>query len=109
MAYSKPNLINKNGIEVSRKPPMIFGNVPKLSVKWAAVVIPFFLSCLMSGIISFINMLRNVGWYDGFLAFWFENWMLSWLIAFPVVLVLLPWVRRLASIFVDMRQIMPPK
>ena len=54
-------------------------------------------------------MLRNLGWHEGFMSFWFENWMISWAIAFPVVLVLLPWVRRLASIFVDMRQIMPPK
>lgn len=88
---------------------MIIGNIPKLPVKWATIVIPFILSCLMSGIISFINMLRNLGWYDGFLIFWFENWMISWLIAFPFVLVLLPLVRRLASVFVDMRQIMPPK
>lgn len=94
---------------MSRNRPMIFGDIPKLPVKWATVVIPFFLSCLMSGIISFINMLRNLGWHDGFMAFWFENWLVSWAIAFPVVLVLLPWVRRLASVFVDMRQIMPPK
>lgn len=89
--------------------PVIWGGIPKLSMKWAAIVIPFILSCLMSGIISLINMLRNLGWYDGFLTFWLENWMISWVIAFPVVLVLLPWVRRIASIFVDMRQMFPPK
>lgn len=98
-----------NGVEMSSKRPMMFGNTPKLPLKWANVVIPFFLSCLMSGIISFINMLRNLGWYDGFMAFWFESWMISWVIAFPVVLVLLPWVRKFASKFVDMRQIMPPE
>ena len=50
--------------------PMIIGNIPKLPAKWATVVMPFMLSCLMSGIISFINMLRNLGWIDGFISLW---------------------------------------
>ena len=88
---------------------MIFGNVPKLSMKWATVVIPFFLSCLMSGIISFINMIRNLGWIDGFFALWFNNWMISWAFAFPVVLFVLPMVRKFASLIVDMSPLQPPK
>ncbi|OTG86773.1 hypothetical protein B9T31_07225 [Acinetobacter sp. ANC 4558] len=89
--------------------PMIIGNIPKLPIKWATIMIPFFLSFLMSGIISLINMLRNLGWYDGFIEFWFTNWMISWAFAFPIVLVLLPWVRKIVSIFVDMQQMTPPK
>ncbi|GJC31802.1 hypothetical protein KAM398_17440 [Acinetobacter sp. KAM398] len=88
---------------------MIFGNVPKLPMKWATVVIPFFLSCLMSGIISFINMIRNLGWIDGFFALWFNNWMISWAFAFPVVLFVLPMVRKFASLIVDMSALQPPK
>ncbi len=56
---------------------MIFGNVPKLPMKWATVVMPFFLSCLMSGIISLINMIRNLGWIEGFFTLWLHNWMIS--------------------------------
>ena len=88
---------------------MIFGNVPKLPMKWTTVVIPFFLSCLMSGIISFINMIRNLGWMDGFFALWFNNWMISWAFAFPVVLFVLPMVRKFASLIVDMPPLQPPK
>lgn len=94
---------------MQKKRPMIIGDVPKLPMAWATIIIPFFLSCFMSGMISFINMLRNLGWYDGFLSFWFQNWMISWAVAFPVVLVMLPWVRKLTSVFVDMRHMMPPK
>ena len=48
--------------------PKIIGKIPKLSARWAAIVVPFILSCLMSGIISCVNMLRNLGWFDGFIA-----------------------------------------
>ncbi len=82
-------------------PPKIIGNIPKLSTKWAAVVIPFFLSFLMSGIISMVTMLRNLGWTEGFFGLWFHNWMLAWAFAFPSVLLLLPAVRKLATKFVD--------
>lgn len=81
--------------------PKIIGNIPKLPAKWAMVVIPFILSCLMSGIISMINMLRNLGWIEGFMALWFHNWMLSWVFAFPIVLFLLPLVRKLTAKLVN--------
>lgn len=83
--------------------PKIIGKIPKLSARWAAIVVPFILSCLMSGIISCVNMLRNLGWFDGFIALWLHNWMISWAIAFPIVVTLLPFVRKFASLLVDMR------
>ena len=83
------------------KRSMIIGSIPKLSAKWATIVMPFILSCLMSGIISLINMLRNLGWIDGFNTLWFHNWMISWVFAFPIVLILLPMVRKLTSKLVD--------
>lgn len=49
-----------------------------------------------------INMLRNLGWIDGFIGLWFHNWMLSWAFAFPIVLLLLPMVRKLTSKLVHM-------
>ena len=86
--------------------PMIMGQIPKLPAKWAMVVIPFILSCLMRGIISFINMLRNLGWIDGFIQLWLHNWMISWMFAFPIVLALLPLVRKVCGLLVDMS--LPP-
>ena len=83
------------------KRSMIIGSIPKLSAKWATIVMPFILSCLMSGIVSLINMLRNLGWIDGFITLWFHNWMISWVFAFPIVLILLPMVRKLTSKLVD--------
>ena len=89
--------------------PKMIGNIPKLPLKWMGIIMPFILSCLMSGIISMINMLRNLGWIDGFLALWFHNWMISWAIAFPVVVTLLPFVRRFTGLFVDLSALQAPK
>ena len=86
----------------SQQRPVIFGNTPKLPAKWALIIIPFILSCLMSGIISMVNMLRALGWVEGLITLWFQNWMISWAIAFPVVLVVLPLVRRFTAMLVDM-------
>ena len=88
---------------MSKETPKIIGNIPKLSPRWALIVVPFILSFLMSGIISFVNMLRTLGWFDGFMMLWGYNWMISWAIAFPIVVTLLPFVRKFAGLFVDMR------
>lgn len=93
----------------SQQRPVIFGNIPKLSAKWALIIIPFILSCLMSGIISFINMLRTLGWIEGFISLWLHNWMISWAFAFPIVLLLLPFVRKLTGLLVDMSGSQLPK
>ncbi|MFV5490331.1 DUF2798 domain-containing protein [Acinetobacter sp. ASP199] len=93
----------------SQKRPVIFGNISKLPAKWALIIIPFILSCLMSGIISLINMLRTLGWIEGFISLWLHNWMISWAFAFPIVLLLLPLVRKLTGLLVDMSEPQPPK
>jgi hypothetical protein len=93
----------------SQQRPVISGNIPKLPAKWALIIIPFILSCLMSGIISFINMLRTLGWIEGFISLWLHNWMISWAFAFPIVLLLLPFVRKLTGLLVDMSGSQLPK
>ena len=50
--------------------PTIIGNIPKLPAKNATWLMPLFLSCFMSGMVSFINMLLNVGLIDGFFIKW---------------------------------------
>jgi hypothetical protein len=74
----------------------------KLPARYAAVVMPFFLSLMMSGIISFISTLRSIGWQAMTLPGWLGAWSLSWVVAFPTVLLLLPVVRRLTAMVVQM-------
>ncbi|MGQ5525379.1 DUF2798 domain-containing protein [Chitinimonas sp. PSY-7] len=69
----------------------------KLPPKYNGIVMPFFLSVLMTCIVSMISTLRGVGWGGDFLKVWPGSWGISWLIAFPVLLLVLPLVRRLTA------------
>lgn len=84
------------------KPAMIVGNIPKLPAKYAAWILPLFLSGLMSGIISLINTVKNLGWTESLFSIFLSAWMLSWLVAYPMVLIILPIVKKITALFVDM-------
>mgnify|MGYP002661373112 CR=1 FL=1 len=86
---------------MSNSSPYIVAKIPKLPAKYLAIVMPFFLSFLMSGLISLVNMVKNVGWVEHFAPMWLSAWFFSWLVAFPTVLFLLPLVRRISLLFVD--------
>ena len=74
----------------------------KLPARYAAVVLPWFLSCIMTFLISGISTLRGVGLAPGVLQLWLGSWGISWLFAFPVLLAVLPLVRRLTAAVVEM-------
>jgi len=75
----------------------------KLPARYAAIVMPLFLSILMSCIVAGIATLKSVGPSPGFLGQWMGAWGVSWLVAFPSLLVLLPVVRRLVAAVVHVR------
>ncbi len=68
--------------------------IPKLPATYAKVVLPFFLSIIMTCVISLISTLRGAGFGPGFFALWLGSWALSWLVAFPTLLLVLPLVKR---------------
>ena len=73
----------------------------KLPARYAAIVLPLLLSCIMTCLISGISTLRGVGFAPGVLQLWLGSWGLSWLIAFPTLLAVLPLVRRLTAAVVE--------
>ncbi|WP_410499186.1 DUF2798 domain-containing protein [Chitinibacter sp. S2-10] len=73
----------------------------KLPARYAAVVLPFFLSILMTCIVSFVSTLKGVGWAAGIPRIWLISWGFSWLVAFPTLLLVLPLVRKLTSFVVE--------
>ena len=73
----------------------------KLPARYAAIVLPLLLSCVMTFLISGISTLRGVGFAPGVLQLWLGSWGLSWLIAFPSLLAVLPLVRRLTAAVVE--------
>jgi hypothetical protein len=77
-----------------------FFGLPKLPARYAGLVLPFFLTCIMTGVVSAISTLRVAGVGPGVLAMWFTSWMISWAIAYPTMVVVLPWVRKLVGALV---------
>ena len=73
----------------------------RLPARFAGVVMPFVLSILMTFIVSGISTLKSVGAAPAMPAAWMGAWGVSWLIAFPALLVLLPIVRRIVGLVVE--------
>lgn len=60
---------------------------------WAPVLFAAMLSGIMSGLVSGISTFRSGSW-EAIQRAWLPNWGMSWLIAFPIVLIVAPGVRR---------------
>jgi hypothetical protein len=73
----------------------------KLPAKYNVLAVPFVLSTLLSFIISGVSTLRALGFVDGLFFKWMNAWGISWLVAFPTVLVVLPLVRKIVATFVE--------
>ena len=72
----------------------------RLPARYATVVLPFFLSLVMTCVISGVSTLLALGPSQEALRRWPEAWGFSWLVAFPTLLVVLPIVRRLVALLV---------
>jgi hypothetical protein len=72
----------------------------RLPARYAAVVMPLILSLLMTFVVSGIATLKALGPTAEFLQTWPGSWALSWLVAFPTLLFVLPIVRRLVALIV---------
>jgi hypothetical protein len=80
-------------MNASSKSTIVFG-IPKLPARCGAWVMPLLLSIFMTCIVSLISTLKGIGWSPQFAGKWLAAWGLSWVIAFPVLLLVLPLVRR---------------
>lgn len=67
-----------------------------VSSKYLHQVQAFLLSGLMSFIMSGAITFINLGLVDGFIKIWLHAWILAYVIAFPTILLVFPFARRLA-------------
>lgn len=67
---------------------------PFIPRKFEHVAFGLLLSCFMSLLISGVATFLATGLVPGFLGHWLSSWLSSWAIAFPTVLVVAPFVRR---------------
>lgn len=77
-------------------------NSRKLPARYIGVVQPFILSIFMSFIVSGVATLKNVGLSPDFFLSWMSAWGISWIIAFPTLLIVFPMVRRIVGMIVDL-------
>lgn len=75
----------------------------KLPARYAHIVLPFLVSLLMSCLVSGIATLRSIGLSENFISIWMSGWGVSWIVAFPALLFVLPVARRIVSWVVDIR------
>ena len=83
------------------RPPTIAFGIRKLPARAASWVLPLILSIFMTCVVSLISTLRGVGLTPQLPALWLGSWALSWVVAFPTLLVVLPWVRKATAALVD--------
>jgi hypothetical protein len=72
----------------------------KLPVSAHRFVMPFFLSMLMTIVVSGISIVRVAG-FGGLREHWLGSWLWSWAIAYPALLLVFPIVRRIVSYLVE--------
>ncbi|MCV2886620.1 DUF2798 domain-containing protein [Aestuariibacter sp. AA17] len=58
-----------------------------------AFVMAFIMSCLM----SFCITLFNVGWINGVMVIWLKAWAFAFALAFPIVVIIAPWVHAIVN------------
>jgi Protein of unknown function (DUF2798) len=71
-----------------------------MPARYAPVLFGFVLSRLMSLNVSGIATVRYASLGDEILSLWLNAWLPSWLVAFPVVLFVAPFARRLVGLLV---------
>lgn len=73
----------------------------KLPNRYTSIVLPFLLSIIMTFVVSIVSTLRSLGLEEFSLYVWMSAWVISWLIAFPTLLLVLPVVRKITAILVQ--------
>ena len=69
--------------------------------KHTPYVFSFFMSLLMSGIMSFVITLLNLGPVEGLAGIWLHAWGMAFIVAFPTIVAVTPLVRMLVNAVVD--------
>lgn len=69
----------------------------KLPRHWAPPLFGLILSGLMSLLVSGMVTVRSIGVVQALPGVWFDAWLSSWAVAFPVVLIMAPLTRRLIA------------
>jgi hypothetical protein len=68
-----------------------------IPAKFAPLLFSFFLSIIMSCVVSGVATLNAAGLSDDFTTLWAAAWYKSWIVAFTTILVVAPLTRRFVA------------
>lgn len=71
-----------------------------ISKRYESLLFAFFMSTVMSLLMSAVITLINIGFVSGFIFIWLEAFAKALIIAFPLVLLLVPQIKKLVHIFI---------
>ena len=69
----------------------------KMPARYAPILFGALLSAIMVAIVSAFVLASSQGIHAGFPAQWARSCMTTWPVAFPTVLLVAPWVRRVVG------------
>jgi Na+/glutamate symporter len=81
-------------MSVSDKGSHIILGIPKIPQRYASIVMSLLLSIFMTCIVSMISTYRGIGADPDFIRIWLGAWAISWVVAFPTLLLVMPIVRK---------------
>ncbi len=73
------------------------GSKPLLPPRWAGLLTSALLSGLMSATVAMVSTIRGFGFPPDLIARWLHAWSVSWPVAFVVLALVGPPVRRLVA------------
>jgi len=69
-----------------------------ISRKYQQIVFSFAMALLMSGIMSFVISIFNVGMVANIVTIWLQAWGFAFVVAFPTIIIVSPVVHKLVSL-----------
>lgn len=69
----------------------------KIPHVYAPKLLAFFTSLIMSFLMSMVITYLNLGWVEDFLSRWMHAWFTAFLVAFPIILLVLPVSRGIVA------------
>ena len=66
----------------------------RFPARYAGILMPIILSIIMTMVVSAVATVKNLGVGQDFAVHWLSAWAMSWVVAFPTLLMALPLTRR---------------
>jgi hypothetical protein len=71
-----------------------------IDAKYARYVFALIMALFMSGLMSFIITVFNMGLVHNVLAIWLQAWLFAFCVAFPVIIIVTPFVQKVVAVII---------